>query len=181
MAEKRKCPKCGAEVFASDDVCMDCGEHLAAARPVSRAGRNPEAVPERSATMTADEPGSEALPPLNTLLWMPPMRRSTRYPVLRLYQYVCMVGAWLSLLMGVVGTVGMGLSWAGIRDQIPASAGGLDAALIAVMVLLNIAGAGFWAFTLRAAVEAIQVYLDIEENTRIAAERSEERDSETPA
>ena len=30
MGEKRECPHCGAPVYATDDVCMSCGEPLAA-------------------------------------------------------------------------------------------------------------------------------------------------------
>lgn len=166
--QKRKCPKCGAEVFASDDVCMDCGADLAALRRAAESapGEAPAPPPERR-----PETEAPAKPtPVGTWLWVPGLRSPGRYPILRLYQYVCMVSAWGSLLSGVGGAVFLALGWASVRNVVPEVPAGLDLVAVALAVGVTLLWSVFWAFTLRAAVEAIQVYLDIEENTRRSAE-----------
>jgi len=47
MAEERKCPHCGERVYATDDVCMSCGESLVAAQPP--APEQPPAAPQAPA------------------------------------------------------------------------------------------------------------------------------------
>jgi len=176
MAERAKCPKCGAEVFASDDVCMDCGADLVAARqerepPPARpaAEPEPEREPRREQTPA---PEAEEPSPLRWL-WVPAMRGSARYPILRAYQYVCMLSAWGSLITGVA-TVGMLIiGWMDLRRFVGGVPAGLDAVALAATVGVIVLWSIFWAFTLRALVEGIQVYLDIESNTRRSAELAE--------
>ncbi len=176
MAERAKCPKCGAEVFASDDVCMDCGADLVAARqereplparpaPEAEAEREPRR--EEPPAHEADEPS-----PLRWL-WVPPMRGASRYPILRAYQYVCMLSAWGSLVTGaaIVGMLIIG--WMDLRRFVGGMPAGLDAVALAATVGVIVLWSVFWAFTLRALVEGIQVYLDIESNTRLSAEAAE--------
>lgn len=169
--QKRKCPKCGAEVFASDDVCMDCGADLAARR------RAAEATPVEAAPPSSEkrpEPQAPARPAsVSAWLWVPGLRSPGRYPILRLYQYVCMVSAWGSLLSGVGGAVFLALGWASVRSAVPEVPADLDLVAVALAVGVTLLWSVFWAFTLRAAVEAIQVYLDIEENTRRSAEAAD--------
>ena len=167
MAEKRTCPKCGAEVFASDDVCMDCGATLAAARQEHDEPRQSTAGPE-----APPEPPKQP-PPAIRWLWVPPLRSATRYPVLRIYQYACMVAAWGSLVSGILGAALAAVGWLGVRSDIGGVPADLDLVALAVAVGLMVLWSTFWAFTLRAVVEGIQVYLDIEENTRRAVEGKE--------
>lgn len=171
--EKRKCPHCGAEVFPSDDVCMDCGADLAARQ------RPPPPEPARSSPAPPPtHPETAALPvPLVSWLWVPRLRSPARYPVLRVYQYVCMLSAWGSLLSGVGGAVFLALGWASVRTVVPDVPAGLDLVAVALAVGVTLLWSVFWAFTLRAAVEAVQVYLDIEENTRRGAEAAGARAS----
>lgn len=165
--QKRKCPKCGAEVFASDDVCMDCGADLAE-------GRHVRATPPAEPSLATEAPG--AAPTASSAarwLWVPALRSPGRYPVLRIYQYVCMLSAWGSLLSGVGGAVFLAVGWASVRGAVPQLPAGLDLLAVALAVGVTLLWSLFWAFTLRAAVEAIQVYLDIEENTRRSAQATE--------
>ena len=71
MAEERKCPHCGARVWATDDVCMSCGESLIAPEPTTPQTAPPEPShrppsryepPVRSAT--AGMPLTERIPAL---------------------------------------------------------------------------------------------------------------------
>jgi len=178
--QKRKCPKCGAEVFASDDVCMDCGADLAALRrerePHAATSEDRAEAPREQAEAQGEAPPHERERPapmpaaFTSWLWVPGLRSPTRYPVLRVYQYVCMVSAWGSLLSGMVGALLLILGWASLRGALPEIPADLDLVGIAIGVGVTLLWSIFWAFTLRAAVEAIQVYLDIEENTRRSAE-----------
>ena len=62
------------------------------------------------------------------------------------------------------------LPWLGVRSDIGGVPADLDLVALAIAVGLAVLWSTFWAFTLRAVVEGIQVYLDIEENTRRAGE-----------
>ena len=177
MAERAKCPKCGAEVFASDDVCMDCGADLVAARQEkehrpARAAAEPE--PPREPRREA-RPAPEAEPPSPLRwLWVPMMRGASRYPILRAYQYVCMLSAWGSLVTGTAAVGMLIIGWMDLRRFVGGVPAGLDAVALAAIVGIIVLWSVFWAFTLRALVEGIQVYLDIEDNTRRSAEAAQE-------
>jgi len=179
VAEKKTCPKCGAEVFASDDVCLDCGADLVAAwHEEEKQEAAPSEVPrDRAASEAAREvlegPEPEEATSAMYWVWVPPAAPPTRYRVLRIYQYVCMIAAWMSLASGLLGAIGIALTSLfipGLLGAIPAPEEIVGLASAIVPALLGLL---FWAFTLRAIVEAIQVYLDIEQNTRRTAEAAE--------
>ncbi|MGD9495379.1 MAG: hypothetical protein AB7Y46_03610 [Armatimonadota bacterium] len=172
MPERAKCPKCGAEVFASDDVCMDCGADLVAARQE----RSQRPAPAADEPQPRREPraGPQAEPaPAWRWLWVPPMRGASRYPILRTYQYICVAGAWISLLGAIAGALFEVFGWLTMRSSVPPVPAELDLLAVALAAGLTVAVGVFWAFTLRATVEGIQVFLDIEENTRRSAEAAE--------
>lgn len=179
MPERMKCPKCGAEVFASDDVCMDCGADLAVMR---RQKKEEDAVPQVQAEPVRaprerkdfrPSPSEDATRTALRWLWVPPLSSAARYPALRIYQYVCMIAAWGSLVAGLL-TVGLLIfGWLQARSDLPTVPANLDVVALAVAVGLTLLWSVFWAFTLRAVVEGIQVYLDIEQNTRRLAEATE--------
>ncbi len=101
------------------------------------------------------------------------MRGASRYPILRAYQYVCMLSAWGSLVTGAAAVGMLIIGWMDLRTTIGPIPAGLDAVALAATVGVIVLWSVFWAFTLRALVEGIQVYLDIEDNTRRSAEAME--------
>jgi len=153
MAERAKCLKCGAEVFASDDVCMDCGADLVAARQErpqrpAHSADEPAPRPEPPREMHAEPETAE--PSALRWLWVPPMRGAARYPILRAYQYVCMLAAWGSLVTGATSVGMMMIGWMDLRRVIGPLPAGLDAVGLAIAVALVALWSVFWAFTLRA-------------------------------
>jgi len=153
------CPQCRREVSADADYCPHCGAAVSmeARRREATAGQPPLGQP-RSAQQSAQ---------WRLWLWVPPLRGVVRYPVLRVYQYVCMVFAWLSLvwwgLSSLIGTIAFLSNAREMRAE------------EVMLPLLAIIGFGIMALflflSLRALVEGIQVYLDIEDNTRATAAR----------
>jgi len=109
---------------------------------------------DAEARAEAQQFGSRVGTPWVVWLWVPPLGGVVRYPVLRGYQYVCMVLAWIVL--------GIGQIWAVIVKDLALGAAHLLSVSISVWSV-------FIFLSLRAAVEVIQVYLDIEDNTRASA------------
>lgn len=62
MAEKRKCPHCGAPVYATDDVCMSCGKSLT--QPRSSEPERPQAPPPPTQPPATRRPRPAAAAPV---------------------------------------------------------------------------------------------------------------------
>ncbi len=152
------CPQCRRQVSADADYCPHCGAAVSveARRREATAGQPPPGQP-RSAQQSAQ---------WRIWLWVPPLRGVVRYPVLRMYQYICMVFAWLQLgwacLCFVVASIAV-VSTIDENDQ--------SGFMVLLALLLIPIVAAFIFLSLRALVEGIQVYLDIEDNTRATAAR----------
>lgn len=76
MAKERKCPHCGARVWATDDVCMSCGKSLIAPEPTApqKAPAEPSGQPptrhERPVrSATAGMPLTERIPAFFGIYW----------------------------------------------------------------------------------------------------------------
>lgn len=119
---------------------------------------------DAEARAEAQQFGSRVGTPWVVWLWVPPLGGVVRYPVLRGYQYVCMVLAWIVL--------GIGQIWAVIVMDLALGAADPEGGGFPFPHLLSVSISVWSVFiflSLRAAVEVIQVYLDIEDNTRASA------------
>lgn len=153
------CPQCRRQISADAHYCPHCGA------AVSVEARRREATPGQPAP-GQPRPAQQSAQ-WRLWLWVPPLRGVVRYPVLRVYQYVCMVFAWLSLvwygLWSLIGTIAFLSNGREMRaEEIMLPLLGIIA--FGIMTL-------FLFLSLRALVEGIQVYLDIEDNTRATAAR----------
>lgn len=111
-------------------------------------------------------------------LWVPPLRGLVRYPVIRAYQYVSMVFAWLVLVGGhtmAAVTFIAGISAAKQTASVYSAMGndesnsGLTIVFALLVSFYILVWCDFIFLSLRAAIEVTQVYLDIEDNTRSTA------------
>ncbi|MHB8278478.1 MAG: hypothetical protein ACYDIA_12600 [Candidatus Humimicrobiaceae bacterium] len=84
-----------------------------------------------------------------------------RYPALQLIAGIYRILAWLVVVLGVIGVI---FGFVNLRDKATI---GLGVSLI----LGSLIGGAISCVTLYAASEATEVFIDIEENTRLAVSR----------
>jgi len=122
--------------------------------------------------------GSRVGIPWVVWLWVPPLGGVVRYPVLRTYQYICMAFAWIVLVVGqitaaIVLITGIGAARETASAYSALGSDGSNSGLTILFAFLTSVYISVWSdfifLSLRAVVEVIQVYLDIEDNTRSSA------------
>lgn len=137
------CPKCGEVVEEPLDICWNCGTERATA-------------PLRDALFAA-EPVASANIDRNTVLAASPTIRSDRYPTLRL------IAVFYRLLAALAG---LGTAYLAINTAGNHFLGAMQGPTLIGMLIAGI----FVVISLLALAESVQLFLNIEENTRRTAD-----------
>lgn len=155
-----KCKKCGERIEDNFEACWKCGTGKDGAPPLDQKvfeqQRESQAFLEKQEIFEEQERESEVLEEQEITIETKAKGKKTRYPALQTIAGMFRILAWFVVILGVIGIIFGFISLGGNK------ATGIT------LLLGSLVGGVIGCASLYAASELIEVFIDIEENTRLA-------------